>query len=209
MSAADTVDRSWRPAANPWLIALTVTLAAFMEVLDSTIVNVALPHIAGSMSASADESTWVLTSYLVANGIVLPISGFFTRVLGRKRYFLISIAMFTVCSLLCGIATSLPQLIIFRLLQGFFGGGLQPNQQSIILDTFAPSQRSRAFGLTAMATVVAPIMGPVLGGLITDNYSWRWVFLINVPVGLLAFVAVTLLVEDPPWLRNRLKASVD
>ena len=209
MSEVDTVDRSWRPAANPWLIALVVTSASFMEVLDSTIVNVALPHIAGSMSASADESTWVLTSYLVANGIVLPISGFFTRILGRKRYFLISIAMFTVCSLLCGLATNLPQIIIFRLLQGFFGGGLQPNQQSIILDTFPPNQRSRAFALTAMATVVAPVLGPTLGGVITDNFSWRWVFLINVPVGVLAFIAVMVLVEDPPWLRRQLKASVD
>ena len=189
----------WKPRHNPWAIALSVTLVAFMEVLDTTIVNVALPHIAGSMSVSNDEATWTLTSYLVANGIVLPISGWLARVIGRKRYFLLCIASFTACSFLCGIAGSLWQLILFRLLQGFFGGGLQPNQQSIILDTFPPEQRSRAFGITAMATVVAPVLGPTLGGIITDNTSWRWIFFINVPVGVLTFFAVTALVEDPPW----------
>ena len=151
---------SWRPSANPWLIAVVVTSAAFMEVLDTTIVNVALPHIAGSLSVSYDQATWALTSYLVSNSIVLPISAFFGRVLGRKRYFVICIAAFTVCSFLCGIATNMAELIIFRILQGFFGGGLQPNQQSIVLDTFPPSQRGRAFSLTAIATVVAPVLGP-------------------------------------------------
>jgi DHA2 family multidrug resistance protein len=191
----------WQPQHNPWAIALAVTLVAFMEVLDTTIVNVALPHIAGSMSASADDATWTLTSYLVANGIVLPISGWLARVFGRKRYFLLCIAGFTLCSFLCGIAGSLWQLILFRLLQGFFGGGLQPNQQSILLDTFPLAQRARAFGITAMATVVAPVLGPTLGGLITDNASWRWIFFINIPVGVFAFLAVTALVEDPPWVR--------
>ena len=156
-------------AANPWAIAVVVTLAAFMEILDTTIVNVALPHIAGSLSASNDEATWALTSYLVANGIVLTISGWLGEVIGRKRYFMICIAMFTVCSFLCGIADSLPQLVLFRLLQGFFGGGLQPNQQSIILDTFPPEKRSAAFGVTAIATIVAPVLGPTLGGVITDT----------------------------------------
>ncbi len=189
----------WRPRANPWLIAVVVTLAAFMEILDTTIVNVALPHIAGAMSSSNDESTWTLTSYLVANGIVLPISGWLGRVFGRKQYFLACIAGFTVCSFLCGIAGSLPQLVLFRLLQGFFGGGLQPNQQSIILDTFEPAQRGRAFSVVAIATIVAPVLGPTLGGLITDNASWRWIFFINLPVGIFAFFAVTALVEDPPW----------
>src|SRR6202020_2777371 len=137
----------WRPSSNQWLIAVVVTMAAFMELLDTTIVNVSLPHIAGTMSASYDEATWTLTSYLVANGIVLPISGFLARVMGRKRYFLVCIVAFTICSFLCGIATNLTQLILFRLLQGFFGGGLQPNQQSIILDTFPPSQRGRAFSI--------------------------------------------------------------
>jgi DHA2 family multidrug resistance protein len=215
MSGADAdagqAEGVWRPAGNPWLIAVVVTLAAFMEVLDTTIINVALPHIAGSMSASNDESTWVLTSYLVANGIVLMISGFFTRLLGRKRYFLICIAMFTLCSFLCGIAGNLTQLIIFRMLQGFFGGGLQPNQQSIILDTFPPQKRAAAFGLTAMATIVAPVLGPVLGGVITDNASWRWIFFINIPVGIVAFLGVTALVQDPPWLKvtGKVKASMD
>ncbi|WP_233272904.1 DHA2 family efflux MFS transporter permease subunit [Paraburkholderia acidisoli] len=193
---------NWRPAGNPWLIAISVTLAAFMEVLDTTIVNVALPHIAGTMSASYDEATWVLTSYLVANGIVLPISAFFARVLGRKRYFMVCIVAFTICSFLCGVATSLGQLVIFRVLQGFFGGGLQPNQQSIILDTFEPSQRGRAFSISAIAIVVAPVLGPTLGGWITDNFTWRWVFLLNVPVGILTTLAVMQLVEDPPWVKK-------
>ena len=210
MSAAATAgaQAEWRPKANPCLIAIVVTMAAFMEVLDTTIVNVALPHIAGSLSASNDESTWALTSYLVANGIVLPISGWFSRVLGRKRYFLICIGMFTVCSFLCGIAGNLYELILFRLLQGFFGGGLQPNQQSIILDTFEPSKRGAAFAVTAIATVVAPVLGPTLGGIITDHASWRWIFFINVPVGIATFFAVTALVEDPPWA-NRGDKHVD
>ncbi len=199
MSAA----ASWRPRANPWLIALVVTSATFMEVLDSTIVNVSLPHIAGSLSVGTDQSTWALTSYLVANGIVLPVSGWFGDRFGRKRYFMLCIAMFSLFSLLCGAATSLAQLIVFRLAQGFFGGGLQPNQQSIVLDTFPPSQRARAFATTAVAVVVAPILGPTLGGIITDNASWRWVFFINVPIGVLAFLAVGRLVEDPPWLTAR------
>ncbi|MDR3439061.1 DHA2 family efflux MFS transporter permease subunit [Telmatospirillum sp.] len=192
---------SWRPTVNPWLIALVVTLPTFMEVLDTTIVNVALPHIAGTLSASTDDATWTLTSYLVANGIVLSISGWLGTIFGRKRYFLICIGMFTVCSLLCGMATSLPELILFRAAQGFFGGGLQPNQQSILLDTFEPAKRGIAFSITAIATIVAPVLGPTLGGWITDNYSWRWVFLINVPAGILAFLAVTRLVEDPPWAK--------
>ena len=202
-------DSDWQPSSNRWLIAVTVTLAAFMEVLDTTIVNVSLPHIAGTLSASYDEATWALTSYLVANSIVLPISAFFGRLIGRKRYFVICIAAFTVCSFLCGIATNLTQLVIFRVLQGFFGGGLQPNQQSIILDTFPPSQSGRAFALTAVATVVAPILGPTLGGWITDNYSWRWVFFINVPIGVLTTFAVISLVEDPPWAKAKSKVSID
>jgi MFS transporter, DHA2 family, multidrug resistance protein len=199
----------WRPSSNPWLVAVIVTLAAFMEVLDTTIVNVSLPHIAGTLSASYDEATWALTSYLVANSIVLPISAFFGRLIGRKRYFVICIAAFTVCSFLCGISTNLGELVVFRVLQGFFGGGLQPNQQSIILDTFPASQRGRAFSLTAVATVVAPVLGPTLGGWITDNYSWRWVFFINIPIGILATFAVIALVEDPPWAKAKSKVSTD
>jgi DHA2 family multidrug resistance protein len=206
VSGTEASDAAWKPRANPWLIAVVVTSAAFMEILDTTIVNVSLPHIAGSVSASYDDATWALTSYLVANGIVLPISGFIGRLIGRKRYFLICIAMFTVSSFLCGTSTSLGQLIAYRLMQGFFGGGLQPNQQSIILDTFEPAQRGKAFGVVAVAVIFAPVIGPTLGGWITDNYSWRWVFFINIPVGIFAFFAVTALVEDPPWVvRTRAK----
>jgi DHA2 family multidrug resistance protein len=198
------------PSGNPWLIAVAVTLAAFMEVLDTTIVNVALPHIAGTMSVSYDEATWALTSYLVANSIVLPISAYLARTFGRKRYFVACIIGFTICSFLCGIATNLTELILFRILQGLFGGGLQPNQQSIILDTFPASRRGVAFSVTAVATVVAPVLGPTLGGWITDNFTWRWVFLINVPIGVLTTFAVISLVEDPPWeKKNKGKASTD
>lgn len=200
---------SWKPQHNPWLIAVVVTMAAFMEILDTTIVNVALPHIAGSLSSSSDEATWALTSYLVANGIVLTISGWLSDTLGRKRYFMICIAMFTVCSFLCGISQSLGQLIVFRLMQGFFGGGLQPNQQSIILDTFPPAKRGAAFGVTAIATIVAPVLGPTLGGIITDQATWRWIFFVNVPVGALAVFLVHLLVEDPPWEKNKRSRGMD
>ncbi|TCV98064.1 DHA2 family efflux MFS transporter permease subunit [Biostraticola tofi] len=192
-------ERSWQPSGNPWTVAVVVTLAVFMEILDTTIVNVALPHVAGSLSSSYDESTWVLTSYLVANGIVLPISAFLSRALGRKQYFMICVAMFTVCSLLCGIATELWQMILFRILQGFFGGGLQPVQQSVLLDYFKPEDRGKAFGLSSIAIIVAPVVGPTLGGWITDNYSWRWVFLINIPVGIITLLAIYQLLEDPPW----------
>ncbi len=182
-----------------------------MEILDTTIVNVALPHIAGELSSSSDEATWALTSYLVANGIVLTISGWISDTIGRKRYFMICIGMFTICSLLCGLSQSLGQLILFRLMQGFFGGGLQPNQQAIILDTFPPAKRGAAFGVTAIATIVAPILGPTLGGIITDNSSWRWIFFINIPVGLIAVFLVSILVEDPPWekAKQKLPRSVD
>ncbi len=209
MSEAESAHETWKPKANPWLIAVAVTLATFMEVLDTTIVNVALPHIAGSLSASNDEATWALTSYLVANGIVLTISGWLGDILGRKRYFVICIAMFTVFSFLCGAATSLSQLIIFRLMQGFFGGGMQPNQQSIILDTFPVAKRGAAFGVAAMATIVAPVLGPTLGGYITDTFDWRWIFFLNIPVGILAVVLVVALVEDPPWVKARRNRSMD
>ena len=203
--AEDAEHSSWKPAFNPWLIAVSVTLAAFMEILDTTIVNVALPHIAGSLAASNDEATYALTAYLTANGIVLTVSGWISDTIGRKRYFLICLGMFTVFSFLCGIATTLPQLIIFRAFQGFFGGGLQPNQQAIILDTFPPEKRGAAFGLTAIATIVAPVLGPTLGGWITDTYSWRWIFFVNVPVGIFAVVINYFLVEDPPWEKAKQK----
>ncbi|ATA21103.1 DHA2 family multidrug resistance protein [Gibbsiella quercinecans] len=200
--------QSWQPASNPWLVAITVTLAVFMEILDTTIVNVALPHVAGSLSSSYDESTWVLTSYLVANGIVLPISAFLSRVFGRKQFFLICIVMFTLCSFLCGIATELWQIILFRIMQGFFGGGLQPVQQSVLLDYFKVEDRGKAFGLSAIAVIVAPVIGPTLGGWITDNYSWRWVFFINIPVGIFSALAIYQLLEDPPWERKTAKGKL-
>src|SRR5260370_13117924 len=181
---AEAQAAAWKTRANPGLMEVVVTIAAFMELLDTTIVNVALPHIAGSLSISSDDATWALTSYLVANGIVLTIPGWLGSVFGRKRYFLICIAMFTVCSLLCGLAQSLPQLIVFRLLQGFFGGGLQPNQQAIVLDSFEPEKRGAAFAITAIATIATRRLGPVLGCYITDHASWRWIFFINIPVGI-------------------------
>ena len=198
--ALEAADAAWRPRYNPWLIAVVVTLAAFMEILDTTIVNVSLPYIAGSLSSSYDQATWTLTSYLVANGIVLPISAWIGRVIGRKRYFLLCIIMFSVFSFLCGSATSLGELVFFRLMQGFFGGGLQPNQQAIVLDVMPPALRGRAFGVVAIAVVFAPIIGPTLGGWITDSYSCRWVFFINVPIGIITFFLVNRLVEDPPWV---------
>ena len=171
---------------NPWLVAVVVSMATFMEVLDTSIANVSLPHIAGSLAAWSDESTWVLTSYLVSNAIILPISGWLANVLGRKRFYMTCVALFTISSVLCGFAPSLAWLIVFRVLQGIGGGGLAPSEQSILADTFPPRKRGMAFALYGVAVVVAPAIGPTLGGWITDNYSWRWIFFINVPVGLLS-----------------------
>jgi len=173
-----------------------------MEVLDTSIANVALPYMAGNLGASNDESTWILTSYLVSNAIVLPISGWFAGVLGRKRFFLLCLAIFTISSLLCGIAPSLGAIILFRVLQGAGGGGLQPVAQSILADTFPPQQRGLAFALYGITTIIAPTVGPTLGGWITDNYSWRWIFFINLPVGILTLFLVVRLVEDPPWMKR-------
>jgi MFS transporter, DHA2 family, multidrug resistance protein len=197
----------WLPKGNPWVIAAAVSLAAFMEVLDTSIANVALPHIAGNLGASNDESTWVLTSYLVSNAIVLPISGWLVGWLGRKRFFLTCIVAFTASSLLCGIAPNLGSLLLFRVLQGAFGGGLQPMAQAILGDTFPPEKRGLAFALYGVTAICAPAIGPTLGGWITDNYSWRWIFYINVPVGALALALVYQLVEDPPYLA-RLKKQL-
>lgn len=196
-----------KPSVNPWLIAIVVTLGAFMEVLDTTIVNVSLPHIAGTLSISSDESTWALTTYLVANGIVLTISGSLSRMLGRKRYFLICIAGFTLASLGCGISNEFWQILMFRAIQGFFGGGLQPTQQAIILDNFPPEKRQQAFSITAVAIIIAPILGPVVGGYITDTYSWHWIFLINIPIGILTFFGVMQFVEDPPEAEHERKTA--
>jgi len=187
---------------NPWVIAVTVTLATFMEVLDTSIANVALPHIAGNLSAGQDESTWVLTSYLVSNAIVLPLSGWFSSLVGRKRFYMFCVALFTVSSFLCGLAPSLGVLVIFRILQGAGGGGLQPSEQAILNDTFALEKRGMAFAVYGVAVVVAPTIGPWLGGWITDNYSWRWIFYINVPVGILSLLLTSFLVSDPPYMKK-------
>ena len=191
----------WKPRVNPWLIAATVALAAFMEVLDTSIANVALPHIAGSLAASTDQATWVLTSYLVSNAIVLPLGGWVSSLLGRRNFFVLCITIFTIASFLCGIAPTLPMLLIFRVIQGAGGGGMQPMAQAIMADSFEPHKRGQAFALYGLVAVLAPSIGPTLGGWITDNFSWRWIFFINIPVGIVAFILVTRLVDDPPWIK--------
>jgi MFS transporter, DHA2 family, multidrug resistance protein len=187
---------------NPWVIAITVTLATFMEVLDTSIANVALPHISGNLSAGADESTWVLTSYLVSNAIVLPLSGWMSSLIGRKRFYMSCVAVFTLSSFLCGLAPSLGVLVFFRILQGVGGGGLQPSEQAILNDTFPLEKRGMAFAVYGLAVVVAPTIGPWLGGWITDNFSWRWIFYINVPVGIISLALTSLLVSDPPYMKK-------
>lgn len=187
---------------------MTVTLATFMEVLDSSIANVALPHIAGTLGATYDEATWVLTSYLVSSAIVLPISGWLSTRLGRKRFYMLCVATFTVFSFFCGIAQSLPMLIFARVLQGAGGGGLQPSEQAILADTFPAEKRGMAFAMYGMAVVVAPAIGPTLGGWITDNFSWHWIFFINLPIGLLSLVLTSRLVEDPPWIAEEKRAGI-
>ena len=199
---------AWRPKSNPWAIAATVALAAFMEVLDTSIANVALPHISGSLGASTNQGTWVLTSYLVANAIILPVGAWASTVIGRRNFFQLCIVIFTVSSFLCGIAPSLPALLIFRVFQGIGGGGLQPMAQAIMADSFEEKKRGLAFSLYGLVAVLAPSIGPTLGGWITDNYSWRWIFYINIPVGLLALVLVQRLEQDHPWIkpdRNNLR----
>ena len=193
---------TWKPRANPWVIAVTVTLATFMEALDSSIANVAMGHIGGSLSASRDEATWVLTSYLVANAVVLPISGWIANRIGRKRFYMTCVFLFTMASLLCGLAPTLGVLVFCRVLQGAAGGGLQPSEQSILADTFPPEKRSMAFAVYGMAVVLAPVLGPTVGGWIVDNYSWRWIFFINIPVGILSLYLTNRVVEDPPYLEK-------
>ncbi len=194
---------AWRSPVNPWIVALTVTLATFMEVLDTSIANVALPHIAGSLSAGQDESTWVLTSYLVSNAIVLPLSGWLSSIMGRKRFYMSCVALFTISSFLCGLAPNLAMLIFFRVLQGVGGGGLQPSEQAILADTFPPAKRGMAFAVYGIAVVMAPAIGPTLGGYITDNFTWRWIFFINIPVGIISLLLTSRLIQDPPYFKRR------
>ena len=186
------------PRFNPWVIAMTVTLATFMEVLDTSIANVALPHIAGNLGATADESTWVQTSYLVSNAIILPMSGWLSTRVGRKRFYMACVVLFTLSSMLCGMATTLPMLILFRVMQGLGGGGLGPSEQAILADTFTPQQRNMGFAIYGMAIVVAPAIGPTLGGWITDSYTWHWIFFINVPIGIISLFLTQRVVHDPP-----------
>lgn len=194
------------PKFNPWVIAMTVTLATFMEVLDTSIANVALPHIAGNLGATADESTWVQTSYLVSNAIILPMSGWLSTRIGRKRFYMLCVALFTLSSMLCGLANTLPMLVLFRVMQGLGGGGLGPSEQAILVDTFTPEQRNMGFAMYGMAVVVAPAIGPTLGGWITDNYSWHWIFFINIPIGILSLFLTQRVVHDPPHVLEARKA---
>jgi MFS transporter, DHA2 family, multidrug resistance protein len=208
-TAALTLDQDvWQPKDNPWLIAVVVALAAFMEVLDTSIANVALPYVAGNLGASNDQSTWVLTSYLVSNAIVLPMTGWLAGAFGRKRFFMTCLGVFTVSSLLCGLAPSLGFLLLFRVLQGAGGGGLQPMAQAILADTFPPEKRGLAFALYGITAVTAPTIGPTLGGWITFSYSWRWIFFINLPVGVITWLLVRRFVEDPPYLQRQKAAGI-
>jgi DHA2 family multidrug resistance protein len=200
-------EERWVPKHNPWLIAIVVSMATFMEVLDTSVANVALPHIAGSLGASQDESTWILTSYLVSNAVVLPMAAYFSTLIGRKRFYMLCVALFGVGSLLCGLAPTLPLLLFFRVLQGAGGGGLGPSEQSILADSFAPEKRGQAFALYGMAIILAPTIGPTIGGLITDNFGWRWVFFINLPVVALSLYLTHKLVEDPPAIQKEVKEA--
>jgi DHA2 family multidrug resistance protein len=200
MSEAGPAPQGFTGGHNPWVVAMTVTLATFMEVLDTSIANVSLPHMAGNLSVSQAEATWVLTSYLVSNAIVLPLSGWFATRFGRKRFYMASVALFTISSFLCGIAPTLGTLILARVLQGVGGGGLAPTEQAILADTFPPARRGMAFAVYGMAVVLAPAIGPTLGGFITDHFNWRWVFFINVPVGIVSLLLSSRIVVDPPWL---------
>jgi MFS transporter, DHA2 family, multidrug resistance protein len=207
--AETLLDQDGLPHINPWLIATAVMLATFMEVLDTTVVNVSLPHIAGDLSATADEATWALTSYLVANAIVLPITGWLSRRFGRKNLLMASVVGFTVSSFLCGLAPTLGTLVLFRILQGASGGCLQPLSQAVLLEAFPPEERGRAMGFWGLGIVVAPVLGPVLGGWLTDSYSWRWVFYINIPVGIASIWMTRAYIRDPGYLRQRERVGVD
>ena len=199
----------WRPKHNPWLITVAVMLGTFMEVLDTSVANVALPHMAGNLAATNEEATWVLTSYLVSNAIILPATGWLGRVFGRKRFLLVCITLFTAASFLCGASFSLGMLVAARVFQGVGGGALQPVAQSILLESFPPAKRGAAMAAFSVGVIFAPIIGPTLGGWITDNYSWRWIFYINIPVGALAFFMANWLIEDPPWIQHAAPGRID
>jgi DHA2 family multidrug resistance protein len=205
--ASAILERPWRPRVNPWIVAMTVTLATFMEVLDSSIANVALPHIAGGLGATQDEATWVLTAYLVANAIILPAGAYMTTFIGRKKFYMICVALFGISSALCGFAPSLPILVFCRILQGIGGGGLAPSEQAILADTFPPAKRGQAFAMYGLAVVCAPAIGPTLGGYITDNFDWRWIFFLNVPICLLSLFLTSRIVEDPPYVKEQVAKS--
>ncbi|HTV07671.1 MAG TPA: DHA2 family efflux MFS transporter permease subunit [Candidatus Aquilonibacter sp.] len=198
---------AWRPRVNPWVVAMTVTLATFMEVLDSSIANVSLPHIAGGLGSTQEEATWVITAYLVANAIILPAGAYLTTFIGRKKFYMICVALFGISSAMCGFAPTLPLLIFFRVLQGIGGGGLAPSEQAILADTFPPAKRGQAFAMYGLAVVCAPAIGPTLGGYITDNFNWRWIFFLNIPVCLLSLFLTSRIVEDPPWIEREVKQS--
>jgi DHA2 family multidrug resistance protein len=188
---------------NPWIVAISVMFATFMEILDTTVVNVSLPHIAGNLSSTIDEATWALTSYLVANAIILPLTGWLANHFGRKRLLMMSVSGFTVASFLCGLAPSLKVLVFFRVIQGMTGGALQPLSQAVLLEAFRPQDRGKAMGFWGLGVVVAPILGPVVGGWLTDSYSWRWVFYINIPVGIASLVMTQLFIFDPPYIKRK------
>jgi DHA2 family multidrug resistance protein len=214
MAAAATMDMApaevtvpWKPSFNPWIVAMTVTLATFMEVLDSSIANVALPHIAGGLGATQDEATWVLTAYLVANAVILPAGAYMTTFIGRKKFYMICVALFGISSAMCGLAPTLPLLVFFRILQGIGGGGMAPSEQAILADTFPPEKRGQAFAMYGLAVVCAPAIGPTLGGYITDNFDWRWIFYLNVPICLLSLFLTSRIVEDPPWVEKEVKKN--
>ena len=209
LQAEDVEHAHWKPAVNPWLIAIAVILPTFMEVLDTSIANVALLHIAGSMSASYSQATWVLTSYLISNAVILPLTAWLGNRFQRKRFLLFCIFLFTASSLLCGLSINLPMLLVMRVLQGLGGGALAPISQAILMESFPPKRQGIAQAVFGLGVVVAPVIGPVLGGWLTDSYSWRWIFYINIPVGLLAMWAIQQTVEDPPWVRKSNPGPMD
>ncbi|MEI8377875.1 MAG: DHA2 family efflux MFS transporter permease subunit [bacterium] len=206
---SENIQEQWKPSINPWLTTLAVMLATFIFVLDSTIANVALPHMAGSFSASQDESMWILTSYLIASGIILPSVAWFSGVFGRKKFFIVCILIFTGASVLCGFANSLEMMLIARIIQGLGGGAIMPISQAILMESFPPEKRGMAMSIFALGVIIAPVIGPLLGGWITDNYSWNWIFFINLPFGLLAAMLSNMFVEDPPYARKKGLQSID